>query len=97
MAITGFNLKLNPVMAMLPQIFQIWDGSGTLMGWVFLEDTTLFLEMVALFWVKMGVLSGLNLRVPLKWGSKWGILLFAPKPYLLPLLPFYLRDFLYIG
>ena len=47
--------------------------------------------MGVLLGVKMGVLSGLNLRVPLK----WGILLVAPKPYLLPLLPFYLRDFLY--
>ena len=53
MAISGFNLKLDPEMVMLPQIPQIWGGSGNLMGQVFLENPTLFLEMVALFWVKM--------------------------------------------
>ena len=70
------------------------------MGRVFLENPTLFLEMVALFfgqngglfWVKfestpqMGVLSGV----------KMGELLAAPESYLLPLLPFYLWDFLYM-
>ena len=66
------------------------------MFWVKFEGTPqmgvlLGVKMVALSGVKMGTFSGLNLRVPLK----WGILLVAPKPYLLPLLPFYLRDFLY--
>ena len=54
------------------------------MGRVFLENPTLFLEMVALFlgqnggpfWVKMGVLSGV----------KMGELLVAPESYLPPLL-----------
>ena len=67
-------------MALLPQIPQNWEGSGNLMGQVFLENLTLFLEMVALSGVKVGVvtgvkmgtLSGLNLRIPLKWGSFWG-------------------------
>ena len=43
-------------------------------------------KMVALSGVKMVALSGV----------KMGELLAAPEFYLLPLLPFYLRDFLYI-
>ena len=49
MTISGSNLKLDPEMVMLPQIPQIWEGSGNLIGWVFLENPTLFLEMGNLF------------------------------------------------
>ena len=41
-------------MTMLPQIPQIWEGSGNLMGRVFLENPTLFLEMGNLFWGQNG-------------------------------------------
>ena len=43
-----YNLKLDPERTLLPQIPQNWEGSGNLMGQVFLENLTLFLELVTL-------------------------------------------------
>ena len=56
MTLSGSNLKLDLEMVMLPQIPRIREGSGNLMGRVFLENPTLFLEMVALFWGQNGEL-----------------------------------------
>ena len=66
MTLSGSNLKLDLEMVMLPQIPRIREGSGNLMGQVFLENLTLFLEMGNLFLVKMGVLSGAKMG-PKKW------------------------------
>ena len=70
--ISGSNLKLDPEMVLLLAAPEppIGKGSGVLMGRVFSENLTQFLEIVALFlgqnggpfWVKMG--SFLE--------SKWG-------------------------
>ena len=70
MVLSKYNFKLYSEMVMLPQIPQIWGGSGALKhGWGFLgKPDPIFLEMVALFWVKMGEF------------------LAAPESYLLPLL-----------
>ena len=86
--------------SLLPQIPQNWEGSGALKhGSGFLRkpdpifgngEPFFFGQNGGLFWVKfestpqMGVLSGV----------KMGELLAAPESYLLPLLLFYLRDFL---
>ena len=63
-------------MALLPQIPQIWEGSGALKhGSGFLRKPEPTFGNGGPFLGQNGVLSGLNLRVPLKWGSKWGRLL----------------------
>ena len=54
MTLSGSNLKLDLEMVMLTQIPRIWEGSGNLMGRVFLENPTLFLEMGNLFWGQNG-------------------------------------------
>ena len=56
MTLSKYNFKLYSEMVMLPQIPQIWGGSGALKhGLGFLgKPDPIFLEMVALFWVKMG-------------------------------------------
>ena len=54
MTLSGSNLKLDLEMVMLPQIPRIREGSGNLMGRVFLENPTLFLEMGNLFWGQNG-------------------------------------------
>ena len=63
MTLSEYNLKLDLEMVMLTQIPRIREGSGNLMGRVFSENPTLFLEMGNLFFGQNGV--GF-------WGSKWG-------------------------
>ena len=98
MTLSGSNLKLDLEMVMLPQIPRIREGSGNLMGRVFLENPTLFLEMGNLFfgqnggvfWVKFEGTPQMGIKMGFFSGFKMGEFLAAPESYLLPLL--YLRD-----